>query len=861
MTQMVFGHMGSLSGVDDAFLTGLSDMQIVARHGATPVLYTTTGAGGGGVAAWALGTDGQLTLINKVSLPGSIQPGVSSRIDVVDIGEKPFALITGVGTTGLWSIGLNANGGFASGGAALAGAAGLPPDLLQSLSMSVDGTNFLFATRLGSDALSAWSVGPSGALAAVSVPVPGGAASSGPGLAAVAGVKLGGDAFIVAASHSGTALVSYRIGDDGRPVEADRIGAAQGLGVASPAAVEVVMLGDKAYAIMASAGSGTLSVAQLRPDGTLAVTDHVMDALGTRFQGARILETIEIGGRAYVVAAGSDDGLSLLQLLPSGRLLHMGSVADSTTTMLAKGSSIALSANDGNLDILVGSGSEPGLTWLRVELGKTGLNVAGSADADTLEGSADADLLDGGAGDDRLFGGGGNDILISGAGNNVMAGGAGADTFVIAAGAWTNRITDFDPAHDRIDLSGWPLLRSHAQLVITSTLTGAEIRFGDAVLVIETFNRKPLGPDAIAQLDLLNMSRILPEWLGPMLPPEPLPALSTPEPPPAAPVASSDTGSTFPVPTETINGTARADILTGTVGSDLIHGNGGNDEIHGNGGDDIIYSGAGDNLIFGGAGNDWIYGGAGNNLIYGGIGWDVITGGSGDDIIYGGDGFDFISGGGGNDRLYGNNGNDTLDGGSGDDVLFGGRGADTLFGGPGNDILHGDAGWDILFGGDGNDILHGNAGADQLYGGDGDDDLYGGINNDILYGGNGNDRLFGGNGADVLYGGNGDDHLVGGPGNDILDGGPGDDILHGGIGRDTFVFRQGNDTIQDFQRGIDTILLDPVLWGGGARSGAQLMQFARVEDGHVLFDFGNGNTLRVDNMRSVGALANDVDML
>jgi VCBS repeat-containing protein len=79
-----------------------------------------------------------------------------------------------------------------------------------------------------------------------------------------------------------------------------------------------------------------------------------------------------------------------------------------------------------------------------------------------------------------------------------------------------------------------------------------------------------------------------------------------------------------------------------------------------------------------------------------------------------------------------------------------------------------------------------------------------------VYGGNGADTIFGGDGADVLHGENGIDILNGGNGIDLLFGGQDNDRLTGGAGSDTFVFQKsgGDDTITDFQIGIDRVRLD-----------------------------------------------------
>lgn len=74
-----------------------------------------------------------------------------------------------------------------------------------------------------------------------------------------------------------------------------------------------------------------------------------------------------------------------------------------------------------------------------------------------------------------------------------------------------------------------------------------------------------------------------------------------------------------------------------------------------------------------------------------------------------------------------------------------------------------------------------------------------------IKGGNGNNRLSGEAGNDIICGNSGNDTLEGGNGNDILYGGNGNDLMNGGAGRDTFVYEGGNDLINDYEVGKDTI--------------------------------------------------------
>lgn len=244
--------------------------------------------------------------------------------------------------------------------------------------------------------------------------------------------------------------------------------------------------------------------------------------------------------------------------------------------------------------------------------------------------------------------------------------------------------------------------------------------------------------------------------------------------------------------------------------------------------------------LWGTAGRDKITDWGDANWINGQAGNDTLRGRAGEDLIRGGDGDDVILGGAQGDTLYGNLGNDNIVGGAGADLLYGNLGTDTLSGGQGPDTLFGGAGDDWLDGDDGRDHLDGGTGNDQLFGGADDDDLIGNQGNDDLFGQGGRDDLFGN------------------AGEDLLDGGAGDDTMNGGAAADTFVFGAGADRVMDFEDDLDTLLFDATLWGGGAKSVADILTYAAVDGDDLVFDFGSGNTLTLIDYTDSASLVNDI---
>lgn len=96
------------------------------------------------------------------------------------------------------------------------------------------------------------------------------------------------------------------------------------------------------------------------------------------------------------------------------------------------------------------------------------------------------------------------------------------------------------------------------------------------------------------------------------------------------------------------------------------------------------------------------------------------------------------------------------------------------------------------------------------------------MGNDELIGGAADEQLAGEAGNDRIYGNGGNDRLLGGTGDDLLNGGSGNDILNGGADKDSFRFDSGRafaaadigtDSIIDFVRGVDKIVLDKTTFG------------------------------------------------
>ena len=101
-----------------------------------------------------------------------------------------------------------------------------------------------------------------------------------------------------------------------------------------------------------------------------------------------------------------------------------------------------------------------------IALNATIEKAIGGSGNDTLIASDAGCTLSGGGGNDTLIGGAGNDRLVGGSGVDNLTGGGSGDTFVFLLGDSSatsgqhDRITDFLPGADHIDLSGYDAISS-----------------------------------------------------------------------------------------------------------------------------------------------------------------------------------------------------------------------------------------------------------------------------------------------------------------------------------------------------------------------------------------------------------------
>ena len=321
------------------------------------------------------------------------------------------------------------------------------------------------------------------------------------GISDIASVQMGADRLMLVASGLENGISSYRVTASGAVEWIDTLAAQNGLWVNGPAQLQTAVIQGQTYAVLASTLSSSLTVLRVNPVGVMFVTDHVIDDRATRFADVAALDIFVARGRAFVVAGGTDAGLTVLELLPGGRLMPYASFVLDTGAGLAAVTGIECRVMADKVVIFLVDARGDRLQ--QFDLSLTSLGNLIDAGSGVFVGTALDDRILGTALGDTLQGGAGADWLHDGAGADVLTGGAGADIFVFARDAAQDQISDFEDGIDRIDLSDWGRIYSRDALTITATATGAEILFGAERLIITSAAGTSLTASSFTDADFV----------------------------------------------------------------------------------------------------------------------------------------------------------------------------------------------------------------------------------------------------------------------------------------------------------------------------------------------------------------------
>ncbi|MBK0329294.1 hypothetical protein I5535_18625, partial [Rhodobacteraceae bacterium F11138] len=556
--------VGRIETGDDLLDGDLRDIDIVTGAGGS-FLYASTGQAGG-ISVWRLRADGGLAQLAD-STHFDVRGMAIGQFDAISLDGQEQIVLGGTGDGKLIRYRIESDGGLSgSGKIDLPGLTTQNHSALAGVALN-DGRTAIYTVDAKTGLLSGWLSSGKGGLSDVIGPSGPAPAFSLKGPVLLDPVRIGNSDFLLIADSGTQGVQSYRIAPaTGRLTAVDTLDATEGLAVSLPTALQTVTAHGVTWAVLAAAGSNSLSVMQLTESGQLIPTDHILDTRGTRFAGVTALEVVTVGDHVFVLAGGADDGISLFALLPDGHLVHLQSLAQDCGLGLENVTDITAVQIGDRIQIFVSSGATAGLSQFVLPLQSLGdvIQADSGGGSSSLSGTQDADLMLGRAGQTTLLGRAGDDILVSDESGGILTGGGGADLFVLSATDQVLRITDFEAGIDRLDLTRFPMLRSIEQLTLIPTATGVTILYGTTRIEIVSRDGDTLTADDLWPLGFLTPDRIAFLPAGPIL------------------------------------GSPASDVIMGDDGDNTIKGGNGNDRIHGGGGADELHGEAGDDLIWGG---------------------------------------------------------------------------------------------------------------------------------------------------------------------------------------------------------------------------------------------------------------------
>ncbi len=217
-----------------------------------------------------------------------------------------------------------------------------------------------------------------------------------------------------------------------------------------------------------------------------------MGQLNDPFFRPTALDTFSVAERGFVVAGGTVGGISLFEIGPDGHLYFLTNAVDTVTATLASIAATEAVEVGREVQIFVSSATEPGLTQLSLNLGAIGSAIAPFGASSDAVGTKWDDFMSGDGRRNKLSGMDGNDRIVDGGGIDTLVGGMGADTFVFVRDGNYDRILDFQPGMDRIDLTYFERLYSTSSIDIVSTSYGARIDMGWDSILVSSQTREPL---------------------------------------------------------------------------------------------------------------------------------------------------------------------------------------------------------------------------------------------------------------------------------------------------------------------------------------------------------------------------------
>lgn len=456
-------------------LLGVGIRDIVVREGddGETYIYTSTSFGGG-VVAYRLNADGEPDIVDMEGYSGASRIPLTNTANIITIDDKDYFIVAASGGSSMAGYQITSSGGIGNRYSVDWGPVDIGSAHIEF--MTVGGRTFIATASEYGSGLSFYEMETNGDT--ISIDISGNQESPIDTVAAMDSVSIDGTTYLLTASTEQDEIVSFKVDSGtGTLIEVSDFGTENGLGINAPTGMEIVSVAGNTYVIVAASSSNSLSVLRLNSDGTFEAVDHVLDTTHTRFEEVGQMESFTVGDQVFLLVSGSDNGVTLMTVLPNGTLQHVETLTWNGSNGLDSISAIEVAKVGSEYQIFIASGTGEALFQFSFDSNSIGTTQTGTASNDNITGTNKDDIIAGGFGNDTLKGGDGDDTLVDDFGADTFWGGNGVDTFVMAPDASTDVIMDFDRGVDVLDLSNYGMLYSAGQITVQSTSTGAYIEF------------------------------------------------------------------------------------------------------------------------------------------------------------------------------------------------------------------------------------------------------------------------------------------------------------------------------------------------------------------------------------------------
>lgn len=348
-------HLGSVFSESDSALLGAASPHWLSWAG---VDYVVMGSGAGGVLALYRWTGSSFVKVDEIDAGAEFgfsqllgisiteEGATEAKIALHGRGGSEVAILT-VSDTGFGQS--SDNGAMTYRG------------LDSMVAMDVAGNEFLILPQSNGSGLAVLSADVADDYAEINL-IDDSATMALGDVVAIETIVVNGTSFVIATSAFDAGVSVFSIDQSGGLTHRDTVNPGDGSGFSLSQNLAVASFANADFAVLASAGSSSLTVFRVMEDGTLVETDHLIDTLETRFQSASHVKTIEVDGRIFVIAAGSDDGVSILELSPDGEIAHIGAIEDDFETALQNVSGLDVMADGTEMNIVVTSDADNGMS-------------------------------------------------------------------------------------------------------------------------------------------------------------------------------------------------------------------------------------------------------------------------------------------------------------------------------------------------------------------------------------------------------------------------------------------------------------------------------------------------------------------